>query len=413
MSSDPYHEPPNVEVRNLSKVYPNVVGAFRLARALFRGEDGRTPTGFRPALDGVSFDVQAGHTLGIIGLNGSGKSTLLQILAGVTKPTQGDVRVRAPLGALLELGAGFNPDCTGRENVITSAAIYGRRQRASDDLMQEVIAFADIGDFFDQPLRTYSNGMRARLAFALALQMRPRVLLVDEVLSVGDLSFQTKCYRHFEQLRSDGTSLIIVSHDLGAVRMLCDEAIALNRGVIQFRGDPITVTEAYTKSVQAQVRRRVFGAAAPVGQDPVFGRLEMLDDEDTVITTPRPGQPVVLRTVVRPPHAVEHPVANLVIRTLEGMIIYSYSTLQDHCDIAPLAGGCSTELRVHATLNLAPGPYTAAIGLSSAGADDVAVIGGTPELSFEVTGGQVEHGVAHLGATFVFEPSPITGTPRA
>lgn len=396
--------PPNIEVRNLTKVYPDVNSAFRRARALFSTRQGRASSSpHRPALDQVSVTVPVGRTLGIIGLNGSGKSTLLQILAGVMQPTAGEVRVRAPLGALLELGAGFNPNCTGRENVITSAAIYGFSIKGMDTLMDEVTAFADIGDYFDQPLRTYSSGMRARLAFALTLQMKPRVLLVDEILSVGDLSFQTKCYRHFDALRSQGTSLVIVTHDLGAVRMLCDQAIALHQGKIRYQGDPIDVTESYTAFVQQRVRRKVLGPASPAPANPVIGDLRLMDSAQDVIDMPAPGQPVIFRATVTPPNLVEEPVANLVLRTLEGMIVYNYSTIQDGVRLPSLAAGRAAVLTIRATLNLAPGPYTAGVGLSTANGDEVVVIGGSPELSFEVTGGQVEHGVAHLGVAFHLE----------
>lgn len=402
MSSDVTTNDPNVRVRDLVKIYPDVRGAFRLARSLFRKE-GLHSAQTKRALDQVSFDVAPGEALGVIGLNGSGKSTLLQILSGAMKPTSGQVQVKAPLGALLELGAGFNPDCTGRENVHISASMYGMSPRKTDSFMEDVEAFADLGDYFDQPLRTYSSGMSARLAFGIALQMRPRVLLVDEILSVGDLTFQNKCFRHFEQLREKGTSLLIVSHDFGAIRMLCDKVMALHHGRVQALGDPVQITEGYTYHVQQRARRRHLGDEAAQDLSGLFQSF-LLQVDGQYTSEAEAGQEACFELTCLLPAAVEFPVFNLVVRTMEGMIVYSLTSSDGSEKLSALPSGQPVRVRIPCRLNLAPGPYRVAVGLSSVRDGETVVLGGTDEMVVRIHGRIREFGVAHLGAGFEVRP---------
>lgn len=182
------------------------------------------------ALRDVSFQVQRGETLGLIGRNGSGKSTLLQILAGTLQPTIGEISVNGRVAALLELGSGFNPEYTGRENVFVNGALFGFSQTDIESRFDDIAAFADIGDFIDQPVKLYSSGMFARLAFAVLSHIDPDVLLVDEALSVGDIRFQRKCLRHMDHLVAQGTTVILVSHDLHMIERFCARSIVLDRG---------------------------------------------------------------------------------------------------------------------------------------------------------------------------------------
>lgn len=201
------------------------------------------------ALKDVSFTVGRGETLGIIGRNGSGKSTLLQIICGTLQPTSGEVTVRGRVAALLELGSGFNPEFTGRENVFLNASILGVTKAEVDARLDEILAFADIGEFIDQPVKTYSSGMMVRLAFAVSVCIEPDLLIVDEALSVGDVFFQQKCFARLRELQEKGVSLLFVSHDMGAVRNLCDRCILLNKGDVVFDGSPeIAVSKYYTAS---------------------------------------------------------------------------------------------------------------------------------------------------------------------
>lgn len=199
------------------------------------------------ALRDVSFSLPRGRTLGVLGLNGSGKSTLLQIIADVLEPTAGTVKVRGRVAALLELGAGFNPELSGRENVVTNALILGLTLREAQDRLAEVEAFADIGPHFDQPVKTYSSGMFMRVAFAMSICVDPDILIIDEALAVGDAKFQEKCFRRMKDFQAKGRTILFVTHDRASVTQLCDDAILLHHGRLVARGRPPDVVAAYTE----------------------------------------------------------------------------------------------------------------------------------------------------------------------
>jgi teichoic acid transport system ATP-binding protein len=200
------------------------------------------------AVRGVSFTVRRGESVGIIGRNGSGKSTLMQLMAGTLSPTEGEIRIRGQVSALLELGAGFNPEFTGRENVYLAGSIRGLSRKRIGELFERIVAFADIGDFIDQPVKTYSSGMYVRLAFAVAAQVRPEILLVDEALAVGDVFFQQRCHKYMREELS-GTTKVLVTHDLNAVANHCDRAIVMHRGTVAFEGAPLEAIAFYTRIV--------------------------------------------------------------------------------------------------------------------------------------------------------------------
>ena len=197
------------------------------------------------ALRDVSFEVRKGETVGIIGRNGSGKSTLLQIICGTVSPTEGTVSTHGRVAALLELGAGFNTEFTGRENVLLTAAILGFPQEIMQQRMDEVLAFSELGDFLDQPVKTYSSGMQARLAFSVAIHVDPEILIVDEALSVGDARFVAKCMRRIKQIQDRGATILFVSHDVGSVRTLCQRAIWLDSGKLVEDGDVFPISGRY------------------------------------------------------------------------------------------------------------------------------------------------------------------------
>ncbi len=197
----------------------------------------RTRRGELWALRDVSFTAERGECLGFIGRNGSGKSTLLRMLAGVTAPSRGAVEVRGRVAPLIAVGVGFHPELTGRENVVVSSAILGRDPAATAEAFDEIVAFADIGDFLDTPVKFYSSGMFVRLGFAVAISIAPEVLLVDEVLAVGDIGFQQRCFARIDELRAAGTTIVLVSHNLNAVRRLCDRTGVLHDGTLRHLGD--------------------------------------------------------------------------------------------------------------------------------------------------------------------------------
>ena len=241
-----------VEVKNLTKIYE------LYNRPIDRLKEGISITrkcyhrDFY-ALNDISFDVERGESFGIIGVNGSGKSTLLKIITGVLSKTKGEVIVNGKIAALLELGAGFNMDYTGIENIYMNGTMMGFSKKEMDAKLEKIIEFADIGDFINQPVKQYSSGMFVRLAFALSIAVEPEILIVDEALSVGDVFFQTKCYKRMDELKAKGTTIIMVTHDLGAVIKYCDRTLVLNSGKQIAIGTPHEMVDLYKKILAGQV----------------------------------------------------------------------------------------------------------------------------------------------------------------
>ena len=201
------------------------------------------------ALKDVSFQVRKGETLGVVGINGSGKSTLLQMISGTLTPTGGSITCSGRLAAILELGAGFNPEFTGRENAILNAQILGLSRQEIDGKIDKIEEFADIGEFFERPVKTYSSGMYVRVAFAVQAMVDPEILIIDEALAVGDAAFQAKCMARINGLKADGASIVFVSHDVASVRQLCDRAIWLHKGMVAMQGNTMQVTANYIRHV--------------------------------------------------------------------------------------------------------------------------------------------------------------------
>lgn len=212
----------------------------------------RVPVKEHYALKDVSFDVKRGETVGIIGTNGSGKSTILKIITGVLNPTKGEVEVDGRISALLELGAGFNMEYSGIENVYLNGTMMGFSREEIDARLQDILDFADIGDFVYQPVKSYSSGMFVRLAFAVAINIDPEILIVDEALSVGDVFFQAKCYRKFEEFKTQGRTILFVSHDLSSIARYCDRVILLNKGVKLEEGSPKQMVDMYKQLLVGQ-----------------------------------------------------------------------------------------------------------------------------------------------------------------
>jgi ABC-type polysaccharide/polyol phosphate transport system ATPase subunit len=317
-------------------------------------------------LTDVSFDLKKGETVGIIGRNGSGKSTLLQIVCGTLAATSGVIETRGRVAALLELGAGFNPDFTGRENVYMNGAILGLSKQEIDARFDEIAAFAGIGDFVEQPVKTYSSGMVARLAFSVAVQVDPDVLIVDEALSIGDMAFQEKSFTRMKQIRERGTSILFVSHSISAVRNFCDRAMWLDRGRIRSIGERLSVTDEYQKEMEAEIRREL----VPLSDRMKLGMGDASRDHDnrTIIIvetsvdkhTYRMGEDIKIDVRLRynknpPLYGV-----GLIIENMDGNVVTILNTLRD--DI------CLQEQVEHVTLTIrdnhfAPGQYHVTVSI--------------------------------------------------
>ncbi len=278
-----------IQVDGLYKTYePSGTLRHWLAEGLGlrREERGGSATGTVAALQDVSFRVSPGEAFGVIGRNGAGKSTLLQILAGTLRPTSGRCEVRGRVTALLELGSGFNPEFTGRENIFLAGAILGLSREEMSARFESIIQFADIGAFIEQPVKTYSTGMMMRVAFAVAISVEPDVLIIDEALSVGDILFQQKCSRRMHELIAKGVTLLVVTHDLSFVLNLCQRALWLDQGRMRYLGD-----------AGACVREYVTAMAALSGNAPA-----PTDDLATLPDQPLPEAPVAPEL---PPPAIE------------------------------------------------------------------------------------------------------------
>jgi ABC-type polysaccharide/polyol phosphate transport system ATPase subunit len=235
-----------VEFDTVSKIYYRHGGRVLLRHRLQNILSGRKPESFA-AVKNVSFQLRCGESLAVIGSNGAGKSTLLSMVAGLARPDTGSISVNGRIAALLELGSGFHSDLTGSENIYLNASLLGLTRKRTADLFDEIVDFSGIGeDFINEPLRIYSTGMQMRLAFSVAINMDPDILLVDEVLAVGDASFQEKCFRRVHAFRDSGKSLLCVSHASGMVQELCDHAIWLERGEVVMNGPINEVLEAYS-----------------------------------------------------------------------------------------------------------------------------------------------------------------------
>jgi lipopolysaccharide transport system ATP-binding protein len=261
---------PVIAVRHVSKRFRRyqVQRPWTLQEALQRGLRRIKPAQHFWSLQDVNVEVLKGRALGIIGPNGAGKSTLLRLVAGIGRPDQGSIEVRGRVGALLDLGAGFHPELTGRENVFVSGVIGGLTRREVQRQFDSIVDFSELHEFIDSPLHTYSTGMQVRLAFATAIHAEPQVLLVDEVLSVGDLAFQTKCLQRVSNVRARGCTILLVTHDLEHVRMFCDDALLLRGGKVVCCGASDAVVAEYLDYENGRVRhpRDAASAIAAISQ---------------------------------------------------------------------------------------------------------------------------------------------------
>lgn len=252
-----------VQARGLSKAYPKVFHRRDRLRALVALLSGRRGIDTTSVLSDIDLEVQAGQSLGLIGENGAGKSTLLKLLVGVLTPSSGEVQVNGRVGALLELGAGFHPEYSGRENIALSAALYGLAKEEAQSRVPGIIEFADIGTYIDEPVKHYSSGMVVRLGFAVIASLRPDLLITDEILAVGDESFQKKCVRWMEEYLEDGGTLILVSHSMYHIQKLCSQACWIKQGRVEASGDVFDVTQAYLAYHERMTQSEAVAAPAP------------------------------------------------------------------------------------------------------------------------------------------------------
>src|SRR5215213_10286671 len=373
------------------------------------------------ALKDVSFEVEAGTTTGIIGPNGSGKSTLLQIITGTLEPTHGSVSIEGRVAALLELGAGFNPQFTGIENIFMNAALMGFSKAETEHLLPEIANFAEIGDFIYQPLKTYSSGMYIRLAFAAAIAVAPQILIIDEALAVGDAVFQHRCMRRIKKMQENGTTILFVSHDPSAVRALCNRAVLLNQGQKIAEGTPSDVLNRYQKIIMA--RQQAYDAASSQAVDqastgkelpdrkvtpPAYVyrhgdrsaevlQVELLDSALRPTELVESGEPVVVRIVYVAHADLDDAVCGFLIRNRHGIHVYGTNTELQEVPFERVKRGELTEVTFEFNCWLAPEMFSLCVAVHSSGGVSFDWLDGC--LFFRVMSATKMEGVANLNAT--------------
>lgn len=336
------------------------------------------------ALDKISFEIEKGTTVGIIGTNGSGKSTILKIITGVLNPSSGSVEVEGNISALLELGAGFNMDYTGIENIYMNGTMMGFGREEMEKKLPEILEFADIGDFVHQPVKTYSSGMFVRLAFALAINVEPEILIVDEALSVGDVFFQAKCYKKMDEIRQKGTTILMVTHDMGSVIKYCDKVILLNKGSFVAEGKAGEIVDLYKKILANRFeieeeakddKLPVEAKAANTGKlmkeslsiNPnvtEYGDkraeiydLGLIDSKGEISNLLIKGEEFTIRERIRFFADIKQPIFTYTIKDKKGTELSGTNTMFELTDIEEVHAGDSYDVEFRQKMNLQGGEY--------------------------------------------------------
>jgi lipopolysaccharide transport system ATP-binding protein len=324
-------------------------------------------------LRGISFSIASGEAIGVVGQNGAGKSTLLKLVTGTLRPTEGTVATSGRISAILELGMGFNPDLTGRQNVYHSAGLMGFSRQEIDGVIDAVEEFAEIGEYFDQPVRTYSSGMQMRVAFSVATAFRPQLLIVDEALSVGDAYFQHKSFQRIREFQQQGTALLIVSHDRMAIQSLCGRALLLDRGRLVKDGDPEEVMDFYNALIAEKENATIHTSTRADGRvQTISGTGEanvedivLLDEEGRPVEFVNVGQPVELRVLVRTNADLPRLVLGYMIKDRLGQPVYGTNTHHTRQVVENVKAGTQLDYRVRFPMNIGMGSYSVSTALVS------------------------------------------------
>jgi ABC-type polysaccharide/polyol phosphate transport system ATPase subunit len=389
-----------VLVQNVSKLYRLYRRpADRLRELLPRARPRHTDFW---ALRDIGFEVENGETLGLVGPNGCGKSTLLQIVCGILQPTSGRVVTRGRIAALLELGAGFNPEFTGRENVYLNGEIMGLSRGEIDKAMPSIESFAEIGEFIGRPVKEYSSGMYVRLAFSTAIHVDPEILIVDEALAVGDAVFANRCVRKFQELRERKITVLFVSHDLGLVKQLSDRAILLLNGRIAAQGAPNDVINRYIGLVLAKEESkskkddRIHASFRHGDGSSEILSVEILNARGEPATAVTGGEPITVRVRSRFHQAKSDPMVGILIRTRIGMDVYGTNTRLERVRLGDFQPGDELEVDFGVECWLTPQQYTLTVATQNA--DGTSHDWLDDAVAFDVVDTRAAAGVANLRA---------------
>lgn len=337
-----------IKVEGLSKKFCRslkrsmLYGTMDVARTMLRLPQDRLHLrkGEFLALDGIDFELKKGEALGIIGQNGSGKTTLLRLLSGIFPPDAGRISIRGRMGALIAVGAGFHPHMSGRENIYLNGTILGMTRREIDARFDEIVAFADIGEFIDAPVSTYSSGMTVRLGFSIAIHSNPEILLADEVLAVGDLRFAMRCFRKISEFRENGGSLILVSHGMSLIRNTCQRVLWLDSGRVQACGETQAICDLYERHALASDRQTSPEEGAVINNDPLtrITGVEFLDRNDRPVGEFAIGTPFKVRIRYDCRRPVRDPVFSFTVMTMEEVAVISDFTIFDGFRVPVIEG---------------------------------------------------------------------------
>ena len=389
-----------VLVQNISKLYRLYRRPSDRLRELLPGSPALHSDFW--ALRDISFCVEKGETLSLVGPNGCGKSTLLQIVSGILQPTTGRVVTRGRIAALLELGAGFNPEFSGRENVYLNGEIMGLSRAEIDRAMPSIEAFAEIGEFMERPVKEYSSGMYVRLAFSTAIHVDPEILIVDEALAVGDAVFANRCVRKFQELRERKITVLFVSHDLGLVKQLSDRAILLLHGRIEAQGAPKDVINRYIGLVleKQQPTTQKDGRLASSfrhgdGTSEILS-VEIRNRAGEVVSSVASGEPVTVRVRSRFGREISDPMVGILIRTRIGMDVYGTNTRIEQVDLGRFHPGDELEVDFQVECWLTPQQYTLTVATQSADGSSHDWL--DDAVAFDVVDTRMAAGVANLRA---------------
>lgn len=364
--AQPVTRPEVVTLAKVSKRFTVRKDSSLKERVITLGRAGRAHKEDFWALSEVSLDIRAGSTIGLIGHNGSGKSTLLKVVGGIIQPTSGTVQQRGRIAALLELGAGFHPDLTGRENVFLNASVLGLTAEETDQQFDRILEFSGVGEFIDTQIKFYSSGMYVRLAFAIAVHTDPDILLVDEVLAVGDEQFQRKCLDKIREFQEQGRTIIIVSHALEQIAALCDRVIVMNRGQLVFDGIPVTAIERFRELLKhnavGQTRPHEIGAAFEIERVEVFGADGASHSSLSI------GQSFRLRVTVHSFHVIDRWAVGFSIDTGTGQMALASNTDLLGMELGPIDGTTVIDIDI-AGAALSPGDYVVNANVSAISED--------------------------------------------